>query len=78
MFHSKTGLTHVDRERATPGYRIFSPLGLRNTYIINMAGEVVHSWDLPYEPGNYGYLLPNGNYRFNCLLTILSQYVFCH
>lgn len=56
-----TGLIRADRERATPGYRIYSPLGMRHTHLINMSGEVVHSWDLPYEPGNYGYLLPCGN-----------------
>ena len=38
------------RDRATPGYRMFSPLGLQKTFIINMLGDVVHSWDLPYEP----------------------------
>ncbi|MBT5031152.1 MAG: aryl sulfotransferase [Proteobacteria bacterium] len=61
MLNVKTGLIQCDEARATPGYRIFSPLGALNTFIINMAGEVVHSWDLPFEPGNYGYLLPNGN-----------------
>ena len=49
------------RDRATPGYRMFSPLGLQKTFIINMLGDVVHSWDLPYEPGNFSCLLPSGN-----------------
>lgn len=61
MPQSHTGLLSSDQNRATPGYRMFSPLGLNQTLIINMHGEVVHSWDLPYEPGNYGYLLPSGN-----------------
>ena len=49
------------RDRATLGYRMFSPLGLQKTFIINMLGDVVHSWDLPYEPGNFSCLLPSGN-----------------
>jgi hypothetical protein len=61
MYIQKPGLTISDRERATPGYRIFSTFGLPEVRIVGMSGEVVHSWDLPYEPGNYGYLLPNGN-----------------
>jgi len=40
---------------------MFSPLGLQETLIINMLGDVVHSWDLPYEPGNFSCLLPSGN-----------------
>ena len=26
-----------------------------------MQGEVLHSWNLESQPGNYAYLLPNGN-----------------
>tara|TARA_B110000483_G_scaffold216241_1_gene267548 strand:- start:1779 stop:2867 length:1089 start_codon:yes stop_codon:yes gene_type:complete len=61
MTQANTGLISADKDRATPGYRMFSPLGLKKTLIINMQGDVVHSWNLPYEPGNYGYLLPSGN-----------------
>ena len=61
MTSQNTGLLLADRDRATPGYRMFSPLGLQETLIINMQGDVVHAWDLPYEPGNFSCLLPNGN-----------------
>ncbi len=61
MNSQNTGLFLADRDRATPGYRVFSPLGLQQTLVINMLGDVVHSLDLPYEPGNFGYLLPSGN-----------------
>ena len=57
----RTGVLHYDPEYATPGYTIFTPLGLPNTYLINMQGEIVHSWDLPNDVGNYAYLLENGN-----------------
>jgi len=61
MTSPNTGLLLADRDRATPGYRMFSPLGLQETILINMQGDVVHSWGLPYEPGNFSCLLPDGN-----------------
>ncbi len=57
----RSGVLVHDREKATPGYTIFTPLGIKNTYLIDMDGEVVHSWDLPADVGNYAYLLENGN-----------------
>ena len=64
MRYSKYGLTEYDRTRATEGFTIFSPLhnkDKRATILINMEGEVVKEWALPDDPGNYGYLLENGN-----------------
>ena len=61
MLYEKTGLTRFDKDRATPGFTLFSPLQQRKTLILNMRGEVVHDWNLPAQPGNYTYLLPNGN-----------------
>ena len=29
--------------------------------LIDLKGEVAHRWEMPYPPGLYGYLLPNGN-----------------
>lgn len=55
------GVTEHDATRATPGFTLFSPLVQNRTYLINMLGEIVHSWELPHKPGNYTYLLPNGN-----------------
>jgi hypothetical protein len=61
MDHGKTGLRINDAARATPGYTLFTPLGLNTTHLIDMKGDVVHQWTLPSEPGNYAYLLANGN-----------------
>ena len=63
---SRTGLTALDRDKACPGYVLYSPMaisggGTGDVYLINLDGEVVHHWNLPYPPGLYGYLLPNGN-----------------
>ena len=58
---SRTGVLYHDPQKSTPGYTIFTPLGLLNTFLIDMNGEVVHQWDLPNDAGNYAYLLENGN-----------------
>ena len=61
MRYSQFGLTGCDRSRATPGFTLFSPLSRRETYLLGMRGEVLHQWHHPLIPGNYAYLLPNGN-----------------
>ena len=61
MHHDKLGIRINDKDRATPGYTLFSPLGQKNTYLIDMKGEVAHQWDNPSGPGNYAHMLPNGN-----------------
>jgi hypothetical protein len=57
----QTGLTHYDPKRACHGYTLFSPMEGTATYLIDMRGNVVHRWQLEYRPGDYGYLLENGN-----------------
>lgn len=61
MHYSSAGLTHVDQNKATPGYTLFSPSYQLKTFLIDLAGEFRHGWDLTLPPGNYAYLLPNGN-----------------
>lgn len=43
------------------GYTLFSPLALKNTYLIDNCGNEVHQWQGDYFPGLVSYLLPNGN-----------------
>jgi hypothetical protein len=61
MRFTKFGLTDIDRDRATPGFTLFTPLIQTTTYLLNLDGEVVHEWTLNAQPGNYAHLLPNGN-----------------
>ncbi len=57
-----TGLIAHDPRRAFEGYTLFAPmLGDGAVYLVDMRGEVVHTWRLPYRPGLYGYLLDNGH-----------------
>ena len=59
---ARTGLTAWDPARACPGYTLYAPMsGEGEVYLLDLAGEVVHTWKMPYPPGLYGYLLPNGN-----------------
>jgi hypothetical protein len=60
------GLRAWNREKAFPGYTLFAPItGSGQVYLIDLDGTVVHQWNLPYPPGAYGYLLPNGNLLYN-------------
>ena len=59
---ARTGLTAYDPARACPGYTLYAPMsGDGAVYLLDAAGQVAHQWRMPYPPGLYGYLLPNGN-----------------
>jgi hypothetical protein len=55
------GVRVHDQQKATKGFTLYSPLWDTKTSLINMAGDVVHEWALPGNPGGYARLLPNGN-----------------
>jgi len=42
------------------GYNLFSALNSTTAYLMDNAGNFVHSWDTAYTPGNSMYLLENG------------------
>ena len=70
---AKTGLTALDRERACPGYTLYSPMnGPGDVYLLNLDGEEVHHWRMPDSPGLYGYLSPNGNLFYGGKLQVGS------
>ncbi len=48
--------------RSHPGYTLIAPKHFTSTYLINNAGQLVHTWTgSKYEPGQSAYLLENGN-----------------
>ena len=61
MRHLQTGLTIHDEDRATPGYTLYSPMGRKQSLLIDMNGDIVHEWRLPGYTGIYSHFLPNGN-----------------
>ena len=61
MRHRDLGVLVYDKAKATPGYTLIVPQSSTKAYLIGMRGEVLHEWSFPLCPGNYAYLLPNGN-----------------
>jgi hypothetical protein len=60
------GLRALDRERACPGFTLFAPQsGGGTVFLIDLEGNVVHSWRMLYPPGNYGYLTEGGTLFYN-------------
>lgn len=60
------GLRTSDSERACPGFTLFAPQsGGGKIYLIDIDGKVIHTWQMPYAPGNYGYLTDRGNLFYN-------------
>jgi uncharacterized protein (UPF0248 family) len=62
-----TGLKACETERACPGYTLFAPLFVdsRTVYLIDLQGNIVHSWKTPYSPGLSGYLTDRGTLYYN-------------
>jgi hypothetical protein len=49
------GLRACDHERVFAGYTLFAPQsGGGKVYLIDIDGNLVHSWQMPYAPGNSG------------------------
>ncbi|WP_030251970.1 arylsulfotransferase family protein [Streptomyces violens] len=64
-----TGLLALDEDVAYPGYTLYAPLtGTGEVYLVDLHGEVVHQWNLPYRPGRHARILPNGNLAYNGVL----------
>jgi uncharacterized protein (UPF0248 family) len=61
------GLLASDPGHASPGFTLFSPLFVlnRNVYLIDLQGNVIHAWNLPYSPGLSGYLTERGTLFYN-------------
>ena len=61
-----TGLRVCDRDRACPGFTLLAPHdGGGEVYLIDLQGKVIHSWQMPYPPGLYGYLTERGTLFYN-------------
>ena len=45
---------------AFEGCTLFPPLRSKTTYLVDMKGEVVHTWESEHTPGNSTYLLADG------------------
>jgi hypothetical protein len=62
-----TGLRACNPARACPGFTLFAPHFEQNriVYLVDLRGEVVHTWHMPYPPGLSGYLTERGTLFYN-------------
>src|SRR5262245_33121969 len=60
------GFRGSDPQRVSPGFTLFAPMtGGGVVYLIDIQGNVTHTWTLPYPPGLYGYLTDRGTLFYN-------------
>jgi hypothetical protein len=57
---SKYGVL-VNTPKAFPGYNLLAPIGTTMTYLVDLQGRVVHTWESEYDTASGGFLLPNGH-----------------
>src|SRR6516165_6812998 len=57
---AKSGVM-VNEPGAFQGYTLIFPRQSKRTYLIDMQGKVVHTWESKYVPGQEAYLLENGH-----------------
>src|SRR5262249_17970165 len=57
---TKKGLI-LSTDAAFSGYTLFAPQRSTTTYLVDMKGEVTHSWPSKYTPGEAVYLLDDGS-----------------
>jgi hypothetical protein len=68
-----TGVTYHNPLKTSGGYTLFTPIGVNysngkaSTWLIDMEGHIVNRWQLPYQPGMHGFLLPNGNLAYSAM-----------
>src|SRR5262249_6039855 len=62
-----TGLRAYDPERACPGFTLFAPHFEQNrtVYLVDLQGEVVHTWHMPYSPALSRYSTERGTLFYN-------------
>ncbi|MBA7705858.1 hypothetical protein ES703_114698 [subsurface metagenome] len=60
-FTSIKGVVFCDSRRSYNGVTLFTPVNGTDVWLIDMQGRYVNQWDMGYESGCYGELLPNGN-----------------
>lgn len=60
------GLRACDHDRAFPEFTLFGPQsGGGKVFLIDLEGNVVHSWQMPYPPGESCYLTERGTLFYN-------------
>ncbi len=58
---ARRGVTFYNPQKAHYGYTLFSPVGGKDVWLIDMEGRFINRWQMPYMPGLHGVILPSGN-----------------
>ena len=70
VFTAPTEVLQYNPDKAYNGYTIFTPNMQSGppfyTYMIDMKGNVVHTWESQYAAGLYAYLMEDGNLMHGC------------
>lgn len=61
------GLIASDTSTVVPGYVLVAPLTSNKAYLIDVHGDVVHTWTLAHRNGRHARILPNGNLAVNSI-----------
>ena len=62
VFQCPTELIQYDSDKAYPGYVLFNPFQTHTQYLIDMQGNVVHTWDTDYTQA---FMAISGGWNFN-------------
>lgn len=60
-----TGFHGYDPQRTSPGLTLFAPLSGTTVYLVDLQGDIHHTWKMPYPPGFYGYLTDKGTLLYS-------------
>ena len=63
------GLVLHQSEKSFTGFTVVAPMRHECSYLVDMAGAVVHTWNLPGPLGSKAYLIPNGNLLCSIVTT---------
>ena len=55
-----TGVLLYKANKAYEGYTLYAPLTSKKTYLIDMEGNIINTWDSEYYPGLYAEFTPQG------------------
>lgn len=55
-----TGVQRYFKDKCYDGYNLVPVYSSTDTYLLNMEGEIVHTWKSDYLPGLFAHLMPDG------------------
>jgi len=60
----KKGIIYHNALKSDNGYTLICPKYSKDMWLIDIKGNVVNRWRMPYLPAGHGILLPNGNFFY--------------